>query len=312
MEEQPVDSTQSETSPDGQAAPEVQPPESDAPGDPAGATADDFAQADEASQVVVEDVQEEPAPESTATAEGPAAEAPQLDPTAVVEAVLFAADAALTAARIGQVAKLQGVKVAKEAIAQLNERYAQMGCAFRVESIAGGYQMLTLPEYHETLSRLYKARSETKLTGAALETLSIVAYKQPILRADIEAIRGVASGEVLRGLMERQLVKIVGRAEIVGRPMLYGTSKKFLETFGLAGLEDLPKAQELRNLWNEPAKPAAAPAEPAPQEPAQQPPATEPAPTEPSPAPTEGTAPAETAQSETESAPTSAPIEGGQ
>lgn len=245
MEEQPVEPTKAETSP------------TDAPSQDAQPAADPF---DEASQVVVEDLQDEPsdAPDSADTS------APGPDPVAMVEAILFAADAALTAARIGQVAKLQGVKAVKDAIATLNEIYEQTGRSFRIESIAGGYQMLTQPEFHETLSRLYKARSETKLTGAALETLSIVAYKQPILRADVEAIRGVASGEVLRGLMERQMVKIVGRAEIVGRPMLYGTTKKFLETFGLASLEDLPKAQELRNLWNEPAKPAA----PAPQAPA--------------------------------------------
>jgi segregation and condensation protein B len=96
-----------------------------------------------------------------------------------------------------------------------------------------------------------------------METLSIVAYRQPILRADIESIRGVASGEMLRGLMERQLVKIVGRAEVVGRPMLYGTTKRFLEVFGLAGLEDLPRVEELR-APNKPATPPTPTAPPAP------------------------------------------------
>ena len=101
-----------------------------------------------------------------------------------------------------------------------------------------------------------------------------MAYKQPILRADVEAIRGVASGEVLRTLMERQMVKIVGRAELVGRPMLYGTTKRFLEVFGLANLEDLPNAEELRGLWTDPNKPVAAEATQAPAqtaEPAQSP-----------------------------------------
>lgn len=216
-----------------------------------GNSQDDPASDDEAGQVVVEDVQQEP----DETKADPDRE--PVDPAGAVEAVLFAADSALTPARIAQVTGILGAKAVKDIVAALNEKYAQAACAFRVEMIAGGFQMLTQPQYHEVLSRLYKARSETKLSAAAMETLSIVAYRQPILRADIEAIRGVASGEVLRGLMERQLIKIVGRAEVVGRPMLYGTTRKFLDTFGLAGLEDLPKAQELRTAWTEPEKPAA-------------------------------------------------------
>lgn len=166
-------------------------------------------------------------------------------PLATVEAILFATDSPLTAAKIAQVAEFEGQRDVKQAISALNERYEQFGSAFRIEAIAGGFQMLTQPQYHEVLSRLLSARAETKLSQASLETLSIVAYRQPILRADIEAIRGVACGEVLRNLLEKQLVKIVGRAEVLGRPMLYGTTKRFLEIFGLANLADLPKAQEL-------------------------------------------------------------------
>ena len=106
--------------------------------------------------------------------------------------------------------------------------------------------MLTRPEYHDVVSRLFKNKSDSKLSQAAMETLAIVAYRQPILRADIEAIRGVASGEMLRSLMEKNLVKIVGRAEVLGRPMLYGTTRRFLEVFGLNGLEDLPNVEALR------------------------------------------------------------------
>jgi segregation and condensation protein B len=164
---------------------------------------------------------------------------------ATVEAILFASDAPLTLAKIAQVAELPG-RAAKKAVEDLNARYEQMGAAFRIEAIAGGYQMLTRPEYHDVLSRLLRARSETRLTQAAMETLAIVAYRQPVLRADVEAIRGVACGEVLRGLMEKQLVKIVARAEILGRPMLYGTTRRFLEVFGLASLDDLPRVEELR------------------------------------------------------------------
>ena len=106
--------------------------------------------------------------------------------------------------------------------------------------------MLTLPHYHHWLRKMIKVRGDSKLTPAALETLAIVAYKQPVIRADIEAIRGVASGEMLRSLMLKGLVKMVGRAEVVGRPMQYGTTRKFLEIFGLNDLKDLPKIEELK------------------------------------------------------------------
>ncbi|MCD6364638.1 MAG: SMC-Scp complex subunit ScpB [Planctomycetes bacterium] len=168
------------------------------------------------------------------------------DETACVEAVLFASDSPLTAAKIVQVAGLPGRRSVTAAIHRLNERYDSQGSAFRIEPIAGGYQMLTRPEYHDVLTRLFGARSQSRLSRAALETLAIVAYRQPVLRADIEAIRGVTSGEVLRGLMDKQLVKIVARAEVIGRPMLYGTTRRFLEIFGLRNLDDLPRVEELR------------------------------------------------------------------
>ena len=107
--------------------------------------------------------------------------------------------------------------------------------------------MMTLPAFNPWLSKLIKVRTDSKLSPAALETLAVIAYKQPIIRADVEAIRGVASGEVIRNLMYKGLVKIVGRAEILGRPMLYGTTKKFLDAFGLNSLKDLPKVDELKN-----------------------------------------------------------------
>jgi len=105
--------------------------------------------------------------------------------------------------------------------------------------------VLTLPAYADVLAALDKSRPSDRLSAAAVETLAIVAYKQPIIRAEIETIRGVASGEILRSLMDKHLVKIVGRAEEVGRPMLYGTTKNFLKVFGLSSLKDLPKAEEL-------------------------------------------------------------------
>ncbi len=163
----------------------------------------------------------------------------------VIEAVLFASDESLTAARLCSIVGT-GTKQIREKIELLNAKYKAGSHAFRIEKIAGGYQMLTLGPYNHWLRKLLRSRSDTKLSPAALETLAIIAYKQPIIRADIEAIRGVAAGEMIRNLMYKGLVKIVGRAEVLGRPMLYGTTKKFLEVFGLNTLKDLPKIEELK------------------------------------------------------------------
>ena len=172
---------------------------------------------------------------------------PGFEPTveSVVEAVLFASDESLTPARLSEIVGTN-VRQLRKHIDDLNEKYKANNNAFRIEQIAGGYQILTLSEYNHWLKKLVRARDDGKLSQPALETLAIIAYKQPIIRADIEAIRGVAAGEMIRNLMYKGLVKITGRAEIVGRPMLYGTTKKFLEVFGLNTIKDLPKAEELK------------------------------------------------------------------
>ena len=165
---------------------------------------------------------------------------------AQVEAALMTSDRPLPAAKLSELLGKDRApgKVIGDAIAQLNATYEKTGRSFRVEQVAGGWQVMTLADYDELLASMHKASQQSRLSPAALETLAIIAYKQPVLRADIEAIRGVACGEVLRSLMDRHLVKIVGRAEELGRPMLYGTTKTFLEVFGLAGLKDLPKPEE--------------------------------------------------------------------
>lgn len=163
----------------------------------------------------------------------------------VVEAVLFASDESLTGARLANIVETSSKQV-RQHIKNLNDKYQANNNAFRIEQIAGGYQMLTLSPYNHWLKKLLRARSDNKLSPAAMETLAIIAYKQPVMRADIEAIRGVAVGEVIRSLSYKRLVKIVGRAEVLGRPMLYGTTKKFLEVFGLNTLKDLPQAQDLK------------------------------------------------------------------
>lgn len=170
-----------------------------------------------------------------------------VEPTveSVVEAVLFASDEPLSAARLANIAETD-TKQVREQIKTLNEKYRANNNAFRIEQIAGGFQMLTLSPYNHWLKKLLRVRSDSKLSAAAMETLAIIAYKQPVIRADIEVIRGVAAGEVIRSLAYKGLVKIVGRAEVLGRPMLYGTTKKFLEVFGLNTLKDLPKVEELK------------------------------------------------------------------
>jgi segregation and condensation protein B len=179
--------------------------------------------------------------------EAPPADDAEPTPTveSVIEAILFASEEPLSDSRLAGIVETT-TKQVRDCIQSLNDKYERNHNAFRIEQIAGGHQMLTLPTYNTWLKKMLKVRSDNKLSPAAMETLAIIAYKQPVIRVDIEAIRGVAVGEVIRSLMYKGLVKIVGRAEILGRPMLYGTTKKFLEVFGLNSLKDLPKAEELK------------------------------------------------------------------
>ena len=172
-------------------------------------------------------------------------EAPDAAPVnlTLMEALLLSTHHPLTAGRLAELMDLETTKSVRNAIKELNAQYESTGRSFRVEQVAGGYQILTLPEFGEHLKKLHQKEADAKLTKAALETLAIIAYKQPILRADVEAIRGVACGETIRSLMEKHLVKIAGRAEEPGRPILYGTTKRFLELFGLNSLRDLPQPE---------------------------------------------------------------------
>jgi len=162
----------------------------------------------------------------------------------VMEALLFGTHHPLTAGRLSELMGLPSTKPIRRAVRELNQQYEQSGRSFRIEQVAGGFQLLTLPDFGEHLKRLHQKEVDAKLTRAAMETLAIIAYKQPILRADVESIRGVACGETIRSLMEKHLVKIAGRAELPGRPILYGTTRRFLELFGLNNLKDLPQSEE--------------------------------------------------------------------
>ncbi len=167
-------------------------------------------------------------------------------PLARVEAALFAADEPLTTRRLADVAELADGNEARRLVRKLRALYDRSGSAFQVEELAGGYQLLTRQEFHPWLARFKRTGTELRLSPAARETLAIVAYRQPIMRADVEAIRGVQCGEMLRLLMEKGLVRITGRHDSLGRPVLYGTTKKFLQVFGLKSLRDLPEVEQLR------------------------------------------------------------------
>jgi segregation and condensation protein B len=163
-----------------------------------------------------------------------------------VEAVLLVSIGALTTRKIAALATLADPAEAKSIIEQLNAAYDWSGSAFRIERVASGYQLFTRPQFAFWLGKLHRREVELKLTPPALETLTIVAYRQPITRADLEVIRGVQCTEMLKMLMERGLVRIAGEDDSLGRPYLYETTRKFLETFGLRSLDDLPMAQQLR------------------------------------------------------------------
>lgn len=165
-----------------------------------------------------------------------------------VEAVLLTLDKPVSPGKLAEALGVGvdrgGAKAILRAVDALNEQYAATGRSFRIERVAGGVRVMTLPDFADAIAKFHQARASQKLSRAALETLAVVAYKQPITRAALEAIRGVACGEVLRTLVERNMVTIVGRAEDLGRPMLYGTTKHFLELFGLASVKDLPSVED--------------------------------------------------------------------
>jgi segregation and condensation protein B len=165
---------------------------------------------------------------------------------AQLEALLLAADEPLNPRKLAGLTGLKDAGEARRLVRRLQALYDEDGTAFQVEELAGGFQLLTRPAFHSWLARLRRTGHDLRLSAAARETLAIVAYRQPIMRADVEAIRGVQCGEMLGQLMEKGLVRIAGRHDSLGRPMLYGTTRKFLHVFGLKSLGDLPLAEQLR------------------------------------------------------------------
>jgi segregation and condensation protein B len=170
------------------------------------------------------------------------------DPTrrSRLEAVLFLAREPLALRRLAQLANLTDATEARTLLAGIRKRYDERGCAFQVAQVGGGYQLLSRPEFAAWLCLQAGREQAVRLSPPAMETLAVVAYRQPVLRSEVEAIRGVACGEILRQLLERDLLRIVGRSEELGRPLWYGTTKRFLQLFGLCNLDELPWAGQLR------------------------------------------------------------------
>jgi segregation and condensation protein B len=176
----------------------------------------------------------------------------------IIEALIFASDDPLTAGEIIKAIKeIDGddteitISDIDLAISELNEQYDKSGSSFKILRIANGFIFATLSEYAKYVGFLSHAKTNRRLTQAALETLSIIAYKQPITKPEIESIRGVNSDYMINTLLEKNLITIKGRTETIGRPLLYGTTDEFLKYFGLYKLSDLPKPREIEEIMQD-------------------------------------------------------------
>ncbi len=166
----------------------------------------------------------------------------------VVEAILFTASKPMTAAELKRVLKGCGAPKIEEFVRELQSEYEREGRSFRIHGVAGGFEISTEPKYAPWILKLELQKKAKQATQSALETLAILAYKQPMARAEIEDLRGVDVSGVMSTLLERNLIKMVGRKEVPGRPFLYGTTDKFLEHFGLKSLAELPDISEIKKL----------------------------------------------------------------
>ena len=172
-----------------------------------------------------------------------------MDLKSILESILFVNEKPIMVEEICQALDLEKKEVVR-LIEELKDDYEQRGAGICLVSVAGGYQMCTSPANSEWIKKLYKERFKHRLSSASLEILSIIAYKQPVTRLEMEAIRGVNCDQVVRGLTNMGLIKIKGRKDVIGRPFLYGTTRKFLEYFGLNSLDDLPKLEKEQSYGN--------------------------------------------------------------
>ena len=178
----------------------------------------------------------------------------------IVESLLFVAEEPLTVERIRNIIAVVTPDEVRSAISDLFDEYETRDGGFYLREVAGGYQLRTRPEYTQWIKRLLQPKQQ-RLSKAALETLAIIAYKQPIIRSDVEYLRGVDCGGIMRMLLERKFIRILGRKDIPGRPMIYGTTRHFLEVFDLKDLKDLPTPKEIDALGKASSEPEEQPPE---------------------------------------------------
>ncbi|MFH0793226.1 MAG: SMC-Scp complex subunit ScpB [bacterium] len=181
------------------------------------------------------------------SAEEPPPPVEQVKP--ILEALLFTTNDPLSLPRLSQVLSGFPVKELRDILRELQNEYAREGRGLQIVEVAGGFQIATRPEYGLWVTRFHRHKKRSPLSQATLETLAIVAYRQPVIRADIEAIRGVESSGVLRNLLDLGLVEVVGRKEVIGRPPFYGTTAAFLKLFGLRSISDLPSLAQLKEFY---------------------------------------------------------------
>lgn len=166
-----------------------------------------------------------------------------------VESIIFISEGPITLSEIQNILEGLDLETIKAIAEELKNEYEQRNSGIKITEVAGGYQMVTSPNYAQFIKKFYKIKHSEKLTMPSLETLSIIAYKQPVTKIEMESIRGVNIDGVIKNLLEKGLIRIVGRKEVVGRPFVYGTTKSFLEYFGLNSLEELPEIEEfVQNL----------------------------------------------------------------
>lgn len=168
----------------------------------------------------------------------------------IVEALILSSSEPISAAKIAEIIPYCDAGQAKDLVNELNTEYVEQDRSFEIWEVAGGFQIRTRAEFSGYLQKLQKERA-LRLSQAALETMAIIAYRQPVTRAEIEDVRGVDAGATVKSLLDRQLIRIAGQREVPGRPMLYGTTRRFLEVFGLERLKDLPTLRELDELARE-------------------------------------------------------------
>lgn len=178
---------------------------------------------------------------------------PESSLRATLEALLFAAPEPLTLAEIREVLPEATPEQIERELAALSEEYEQPGRGVRISFAAGGYRITTRREHSSALERLFQSRNRSRMSRAALETLAVVAYRQPITGPEIQELRGINSQGVLKNLLDRRLIRILGRKAVVGRPLLYGTTRDFLRHFELGSLTELPQLEELQEALPEPA-----------------------------------------------------------